>query len=141
QNYNVVSPTPNAPYAAGQILPCTVDLFGTSNTDLNLAINLVSAFHGSNVVLTISTSFIVSKTSSSEKVENNVTYYEQSVNYQIPDGVATGLYSVVFLERITGTEIDIPVNILGKASNSSSSVDNNSLSVTSPTRSIFQSSS
>jgi hypothetical protein len=139
QNYNIVSPTQNAPYAAGQILPCTVDLLGSSNTDLNLAINLVSAFPGSNMIFTISTSFIVSETSSSEKVVNNVTYYEQSINYQIPDGVVTGLYNVVFLERTTGTQVDIPVNIIGKASNSTLSVAGNSVSTTTLNRSTFQS--
>jgi hypothetical protein len=102
-------------------------------------LSILSAFPGSNMVLTISTSFIVSKTSSSEKVVNNVTYYEQSINYQIPDGVVTGLYNAVFLERTTDTQVDIPVNVIGKANNSTSLVAGNSVSATTLNRSTFQS--
>lgn len=32
ENYNITSPSANAPYVAGQTLPCTVELFGDSNT-------------------------------------------------------------------------------------------------------------
>jgi hypothetical protein len=30
QNYNVTSPVSNGPYVAGQVLPCTVDIFDSA---------------------------------------------------------------------------------------------------------------
>ncbi|KAI8890907.1 hypothetical protein K501DRAFT_167452 [Backusella circina FSU 941] len=121
QNYNITSPSANAPYVAGQTLPCTVDLFGDSTTDLNLLISLSSAA-SSNTTLTISSGMVVTKQTGSSKTVNNQTVYEQSTNYPIPTTVTPGAYKVTFLEQTTGTTIDVPINVLAVAASTSSMV-------------------
>ncbi|ORZ23174.1 hypothetical protein BCR42DRAFT_319305 [Absidia repens] len=115
--FNVSSPTPNSPYVAQQILPCTYQLFqDVDTTGITMNINLVSAAAGSNVSLPISTNSDMSKSSNSAKQNGNTTYYEHSVNYMIPTTVAPGDYKVSFVAN--NAPFDIPITILPAASSS-----------------------
>lgn len=80
-------------------------------------IDLVSAATGSNVTLNIATNADMSKSSNSAKQNGNVTYYEHSVNYLIPDTVVPGNYKVAFIAN--GAALDIPITILPAAASSS----------------------
>ena len=55
----------------------------------------------------------VSKTG--EKRAGNVTYYEHSINYKIPQTVRPGKYNVVFYDKSTNTQLDIPIEIRSAA--------------------------
>ena len=55
----------------------------------------------------------VSKTG--EKHAGNVTYYEHSINYKIPQTVRPGKYNVVFYDKSTNTQLDIPIEIRSAA--------------------------
>ncbi|KAI8639523.1 hypothetical protein BD408DRAFT_421273 [Parasitella parasitica] len=116
QNYNVSSPVSNGPYVVGQILPCTIQLFENVMSDIALSISLSSAATGSNLTYPIAASVDVSKTSASAKQNGNITYYEHSVNYNIPTTVVPGAYNVVFLDSKTNTHLDVPINVLPAAS-------------------------
>ncbi|KAI8992062.1 hypothetical protein BDF20DRAFT_848005 [Mycotypha africana] len=142
QNYNVTSPVANGPYVVGQVLPCTIVLFENIVSDISLSITLQSAAAGSNVSLPVATSVDTSKTPASAKQNGNVTYYEHSVNYNIPTTVTPGQYKVVFLDSKTNTHLDVPINVLPAASasviNSASATGGASASSTS-SGSIFKS--
>ncbi|KAI8356125.1 hypothetical protein EDC96DRAFT_515844 [Choanephora cucurbitarum] len=140
QNYNVSSPVSNGPYVAGQVLPCTIQLFDTVPTVPQLTISLTSAT-SSNVSYVISSSVDVSKTSASAKQNGNVTYYEHSVNYNIPSTVTPGTYNVVFLDTLTNTHLDVPINVLPVASTPSASSAAGTGSSAAPTASVFKPSS
>ncbi|KAK4512773.1 Small subunit (SSU) processome component [Mucor velutinosus] len=116
QNYNVSSPVSNGPYVVGQILPCTIQLFENVVSDIALSISLDSAAAGSNLTYPIAASVDVSKTTASAKQNGNITYYEHSVNYNIPTTVVPGAYKVVFLDSKTNTHLDVPINVLPAAS-------------------------
>ncbi|CAO3621156.1 unnamed protein product [Mucor hiemalis] len=116
QNYNVSSPVSNAPYVMGQILPCTIQLFENVSSDIQLSISLDSAAAGSNVSLPIATNVDVSKTTASAKQNGNVTFYEHSVNYNIPTNIIPGAYKVVFLDARTNSHLDVPITVLPVAS-------------------------
>ena len=105
-----------------------------------LTISLTSAT-SSNVSYVISSSVDVSKTSASAKQNGNVTYYEHSVNYNIPSTVTPGTYNVVFLDTLTNTHLDVPINVLPVASTPSASSAAGTGSSASPTASIFKPSS
>ncbi|KAI8047956.1 uncharacterized protein B0P05DRAFT_565044 [Gilbertella persicaria] len=115
QNYNVSSPVSNGPYVAGQVLPCTIQLFENVVSDIALSISLTSVA-SSNVSYTIASSVDTSKTSASAKQNGNVTYYEHSVNYNIPTTITPGAYNVVFFDSRTNTHLDVPINVLPVAS-------------------------
>ncbi|KAI8332456.1 hypothetical protein BC941DRAFT_436754 [Chlamydoabsidia padenii] len=116
--FNVSSPTPNSPYVAQQILPCTYQLFQNVDTSgITLNINLISTAAGSNVTLNIATNADMSKSSNSAKQNGNVTYYEHSNNYLIPSTVVPGNYKVSFVAN--GAALDIPITILPAAASSS----------------------
>jgi hypothetical protein len=84
--------------------------------DITLSISLTSAAAGSNVSIPIAQNVDVNKNTASAKQNGNVTYYEQSVNYQIPATVTPGTYNVVFLDTKTATHLDVPINVLPAAS-------------------------
>ncbi|KAG2226227.1 hypothetical protein INT45_003372 [Circinella minor] len=55
----------------------------------------------------------VSKTG--EKHAGNVTYYEHSVNYKIPQTIRPGKYNVIFYDKSTDTQLDVPIEIRSAA--------------------------
>ncbi|KAI8328986.1 hypothetical protein BC941DRAFT_443946 [Chlamydoabsidia padenii] len=123
--FNVSSPTPNSPYVAKQILPCTYELFqNVDTTGLIMNIDLISTATGSNVSLNIATNADMSKTTNSAKMNGNITYYEHSTNYLIPATVAPGNYKVAF--SASGSVLDIPITILPAAASSSLSAKSGS---------------
>lgn len=116
--FNVTSPTPNSPYVAQQVLPCTYQLFqNVDTTGITMNINLVSAAAGSNTTLSIQANADMSKSSNSAKQNGNVTFYEHSINYLIPNTVVPGNYKVSFVAN--GAPFDIPITILPAAASSS----------------------
>ncbi|ORZ13719.1 hypothetical protein BCR42DRAFT_493097 [Absidia repens] len=118
-NFNVTSPTPNSPYVAQQILPCTYQLFqNVDTTGLTMNIDLISTATGSNVSLHIATNADMSKSSNSAKQNGNLTSYEHSTNYLIPTSVTPGSYKVSFSAG-GAAPLDIPINILPAAASSS----------------------
>jgi hypothetical protein len=84
--------------------------------DIALSISLDSSVAGSNVSYPIAASVDVSKTTASAKQNGNITYYEHSVNYNIPTTVTPGTYNVVFMDSKTNTHLDVPINVLPAAS-------------------------
>jgi hypothetical protein len=87
-------------------------------------IDLISTATGSNVSLSIATKGDMSKSSNSAKQNGNVTYYEHSTNYLIPDTVLPGNYKVAF--SASGSVLDIPITILPAAASSSLSAKSGS---------------
>ncbi|KAI8376955.1 hypothetical protein BD560DRAFT_391263 [Blakeslea trispora] len=136
QNYNVSSPVSNGPYVAGRVLPCTIQLFDTVPTVPQLTISLTAT--SSNTSYVIASTVDVSKTSASAKQNGNVTYYEHSVNYNIPATVAPGTYNVVFLDTLTNTHLDVPINVLPVASTPSANSATGSGASAAPTSSVFK---
>ncbi|KAI8096787.1 uncharacterized protein BX664DRAFT_324829 [Halteromyces radiatus] len=131
--FNVTSPTPNSPYVAQQILPCTYRIFqDVDTTGITLNIQLSSTAAGSNTTLVIATNADVSKSSNSANQNGNITYYEHSVNYNIPTTVTPGSYKVSFIAN--GAPLDIPISILPAASSTALS-KSGSASGSSPTSS------
>ncbi|KAI9032926.1 hypothetical protein CLU79DRAFT_728796 [Phycomyces nitens] len=115
KNYNVTSPVSNGPYVVGQVLPCTYQLFDEYDTSvLKLQISLTSATNAS-ITLPITTNADISKTTEFSKFEGNYTYYEHSINYQIPTTVAVGQYNVVFLDATTQTKLVVPIEVRAAA--------------------------
>ena len=53
----------------------------------------------------------VSKTDASAKQNGNVTYYEHSINYNVPKTVTPGSYQVVFSDLSTNTDLSVPIEI------------------------------
>ncbi|EIE81412.1 hypothetical protein RO3G_06117 [Rhizopus delemar RA 99-880] len=117
QNYNVTSPVSNGPYVAGQVLPCTVDIFDSATASISLSITLASTTN-TNVSYVIAQNLDTSKSTGTQKTKANTTYYEHSVNYNIPNNITSGVYNVVFLDSLTNTHLDVPINILPLASSS-----------------------
>ncbi|KAG0172685.1 hypothetical protein DFQ30_009912 [Apophysomyces sp. BC1015] len=116
KNYNVSSPVRNGPYVVGQVLPCTYQLFPDIDSSvLHLNIQLQGATPGSNVSLTIGTDVDVTKTAASVMHNGNITYYEHSINYQIPTTVTPGSYNVEFIDTSTNTKLPIPIEIRAAA--------------------------
>ncbi|KAI8987362.1 hypothetical protein BDF20DRAFT_904511 [Mycotypha africana] len=124
RNYNVTSPVTNGPYVIGQILPCTYRLFSdVDSSALNLQIDLEalpvgntisssSSSNGNNsTTISITASADVSKTDAFVKREGNLTYYEHSINFNIPSTVKPGNYHVIFLDKSTSTKLAIPIEI------------------------------
>lgn len=81
-------------------------------TALNFQINLESTTVGTNITsIPIATSADVSKTDAFVKREGNLTYFEHSINFNIPSTVKPGNYQVVFLDKSTNTKLPIPIEI------------------------------
>ncbi|KAI8327180.1 hypothetical protein BD560DRAFT_451885 [Blakeslea trispora] len=135
RNFNVTSPVSNGPYVVGQILPCTYRLLSdVDSTALNLQIDLVPSGSslpavtavpsngtatGSNTTassVSIAANADVSKTDAFIKREGNLTYYEHSINFNIPTSVKPGQYNVVFLDKATNTKLPVPIEIRPAAS-------------------------
>ncbi|KAL1933162.1 hypothetical protein VTP01DRAFT_8840 [Rhizomucor pusillus] len=57
----------------------------------------------------------VSKSEASAKREGNLTYYEHSINYQIPSTLPPGPYEVVFYDTSTDAKLSIPIEIRAAA--------------------------
>ncbi|KAL0091945.1 hypothetical protein J3Q64DRAFT_1726242 [Phycomyces blakesleeanus] len=115
KNYNVTSPVSNGPYVVGQVVPCTYQLFNEYDTSvLKLQISLESATN-SSINFPITTNADISKTTEFSKFEGNYTYYEHSINYQIPSTVAVGQYNVVFLDATTQTKLVVPIEVRAAA--------------------------
>ncbi|CEG78812.1 hypothetical protein RMATCC62417_13359 [Rhizopus microsporus] len=117
QNYNVTKPIMNGIYVAGQMLPCTVTIFENVPADISLSVSLVSAANSSTSFV-IATTFDTSKSPDSVRTNNNVTYYEHSINYNIPTNIPVGSYKVVFLDSKTNTQTVVPITILPVSSSS-----------------------
>lgn len=64
----------------------------------------------------------VSKTDAFVKREGNLTYYEHSINFNIPTTVKPGNYLVVFFDRATNTKLPIPIEIRPAAAPTSSGI-------------------
>ncbi|KAG2227176.1 hypothetical protein INT45_008420 [Circinella minor] len=134
KNFNVTSPVSNGPYVAGQVLPCTYILFSEVDTSsLKLQITLepvgsspsagsssssskaspsgTSATSSNNSTMVIAQNADVSKTDASAKQNGNVTYYEHSINYNVPKTVTPGSYQVVFSDLATNTDLSVPIEI------------------------------
>ncbi|ORE10947.1 hypothetical protein BCV72DRAFT_268150 [Rhizopus microsporus var. microsporus] len=136
RNYNVTSPVTNGPYVVGQILPCTYRLFSDVDTSaLNLEIDLEAAPQGvspqgtNTTTLPIAVSADVSKTDAFIKREGNLTYYEHSINFNIPQTVKPGNYHVVFFDKSTNTKLSIPIEIRPAASSTSVGTKATSISI------------
>ncbi|KAI8876990.1 hypothetical protein K501DRAFT_231016 [Backusella circina FSU 941] len=121
RNYNVTSPVSNGPYVIGQILPCTYRLFSdVDSSALNLQIDLESAAVGVNTTtVPIAITADVSKTDAFVKREGNLTYYEHSINFNIPQTVKPGNYRVIFFDKSTNTKLPIPIEIRPAAATTS----------------------
>ncbi|KAI7864712.1 uncharacterized protein EV154DRAFT_180478 [Mucor mucedo] len=113
RNYNVTSPVSNGPYVVNQILPCTYRLFSdVDSSALTLQINLEATVVGTNATsILIAATADVSKTDAFVKREGNLTYFEHSINFNIPSTVKPGNYQVVFLDKSTNTKLPIPIEI------------------------------
>ncbi|KAI8076432.1 uncharacterized protein B0P05DRAFT_545854 [Gilbertella persicaria] len=131
RNYNVTSPVSNGPYVVGQILPCTYRLFSdVDSSALNLQIDLVptapaivpaapsaantsanTTINATSTTITVAATADVSKTDAFIKREGNLTYYEHSINFNIPSTVKPGNYHVVFFDKATNTKLPIPIEI------------------------------
>ncbi|KAL0088513.1 hypothetical protein F4703DRAFT_1846832 [Phycomyces blakesleeanus] len=81
---------------------------------LKLQISLESATN-SSINFPITTNADISKTTEFSKFEGNYTYYEHSINYQIPSTVAVGQYNVVFLDATTQTKLVVPIEVRAAA--------------------------
>ncbi|KAI9256249.1 hypothetical protein BY458DRAFT_519489 [Sporodiniella umbellata] len=114
QNYNVSRPVVNGLYVAGQMLPCTVDIFASGTSDLALSVALTSTTN-SSISYEITNKLDASKTGDTMS-NNNVTFYQHSVNYNIPNNMTSGTYQVVFTDANTNTKVSVPVKILPMAS-------------------------
>ncbi|KAI9313516.1 hypothetical protein BX666DRAFT_1977260 [Dichotomocladium elegans] len=128
KNYNVTSPVSDGPYVVGQVLPCTYQLFSdidSSSLNLEIALEPAGGSLTSNGTIVIAESADVSKTSAFAKQNGNLTYYEHSINYQIPNKVLPGSYQVVFFDKSTNTQLPVPIEIRPQAQ---------STSATSPTK-------
>ncbi|KAL7318993.1 hypothetical protein PS15m_002170 [Mucor circinelloides] len=113
RNYNVTSPVSNGPYVIGQILPCTYRLFSdVDSSALNLQIDLEATTAGTNTTtIPIASTADVSKTDAFVKREGNLTYFEHSINFNIPTTVKPGNYNAVFFDKSTNTKLPIPIEI------------------------------
>ncbi|CEP07823.1 hypothetical protein [Parasitella parasitica] len=113
RNYNVTSPVSNGPYVIGQILPCTYRLFSdVDSSALNLQIDLEPTPAGVNATtIPIAVTADVSKTDAFVKREGNLTYFEHSINFNIPTTVKPGNYHCVFFDKSTNTKLPIPIEI------------------------------
>lgn len=79
---------------------------------LNLQINLEATAVGTNLTsIPIATTADVSKTDAFVKREGNLTYFEHSINFNIPSTVKPGNYQVVFFDKSTNTKLPIPIEI------------------------------
>ncbi|KAI9016460.1 hypothetical protein CLU79DRAFT_325488 [Phycomyces nitens] len=121
RNYNVTSPVSNGPYVIGQILPCTYRLFSdVDSSALSLQVTLEPTALPSNGSLLISANADVTKTDAFIKRDGNLTYYEHSINFNIPSTVKPGNYKVVFLDKSTNTQLPVPIEVRPPAVSTSS---------------------
>ncbi|OBZ80261.1 hypothetical protein A0J61_11690, partial [Choanephora cucurbitarum] len=75
-----------------------------------------STANATSTIVSIATNADVSKTDAFIKREGNLTYYEHSINFNIPTAVKPGQYNVVFLDKSTNTKLPIPIEIRPAAS-------------------------
>lgn len=79
---------------------------------LTLQVNLEATVVGTNTTsILIAATADVSKTDAFVKREGNLTYFEHSINFNIPSTVKPGNYQVVFLDKSTNTKLPIPIEI------------------------------
>ncbi|KAI9497539.1 hypothetical protein BDB00DRAFT_756678 [Zychaea mexicana] len=125
RNYNVTSPVTDGPYVVDQILPCTYRLFSdvdSSSLKLQIVLKAVSTDASAQQQdITIAENADVSKTEASAKHAGNMTYYEHSINFKIPQTVRPGKYNVVFKDKSTNTELEVPIEIRSAAAANSPS--------------------
>lgn len=87
---------------------------------LNLQIDLESAAVGVNTTtVPIAITADVSKTDAFVKRDGNLTYYEHSINFNIPQTVKPGQYRVIFFDKSTNTKLPIPIEIRPAAATTS----------------------
>lgn len=79
-----------------------------------------AAAGSSNSTIVIAENADTTKTDASVKTKDNTTYYEHSINYAIPKTLTPGQYQVVFLDKTTNTQLDIPIEIRPASAASSS---------------------
>ncbi|KAI8990000.1 hypothetical protein BDB01DRAFT_848103 [Pilobolus umbonatus] len=106
--FAVTSPSPNSPYITGQMLPCIYLIASNATSEtLQLAISLEL---GNMSILLIDRADI-SPGFSYERQLGQSTVYEHQFNYNLPINMATGVYQVKFTDRISLSEVSIPVRI------------------------------
>lgn len=96
-----------------------------------------NATANSNNTLVITDNADVSKTAAFEKQDGNVTYYEHSINYNIPTTLTPGNYEVVFTDTSTNTQLPVPIEIRPAEASTSSSASQTGSSSNSGESSIF----
>lgn len=118
-NFNVTSPVENQTYVAGQTLPITWRLLGSTDfSSLQLEIVLTNSISGNYTETVITAQADVS--ASNQQSSNNETFYEHSINYPIPAMATLGNYNVIFIPKDTNANTTIPIQIIAAAKTSSS---------------------
>ncbi|CAO3693764.1 unnamed protein product [Umbelopsis ramanniana] len=118
-NFNVTNPVENQTYVTGQQLPITWRLLGTSDfSSLQLEIVLTNTLSGNYSETIITAQADVS--ASNQQSDNNVTFYEHSLNYPIPATAPLGNYNVIFMSKDTSTNTTVPIKIIAPAATSTS---------------------
>ncbi|KAI9285116.1 hypothetical protein BC943DRAFT_324513 [Umbelopsis sp. AD052] len=119
--FDILSPLPNSIYVAGQILP-VVYSYSTSiaaSQTLQLAVSVIpNASNQLNV-----TSFVVtpnadvSPSGKLSRGRDNLSFYEKAINFPIPKDAPSGIYDVIFFDKLQQTNTVITVKINPQAPN------------------------
>ncbi|KAG2183602.1 hypothetical protein INT43_006608 [Umbelopsis isabellina] len=120
--FEIVSPTPQSIYVAGQMLP----VIYVVNSDIvaNKALELSIFLNPAEPKLNISTMLITAKadvgaSARVSKAPNGVFAFEHAVNFNIPKDAPAGIYNVVFVDSVMQVNTTVPVAIKAAASPSS----------------------
>ncbi|SAL97911.1 hypothetical protein [Absidia glauca] len=90
-------------------LPTATSSTNTTNTNSSGSSSIPT--ESTNGTYIISDKADVSRTDAFFKQEGNLTYFEHSINFNIPTTAKAGNYKVVFTERTTNANMVIPIEI------------------------------
>ncbi|CAM0136768.1 unnamed protein product [Umbelopsis sp. WA50703] len=122
--FEIVSPTPQAIYVAGQILPViyTVnsDIVAQKALELSVYISPAADSHLNITTRVITPNADVGSSPRVSKGANGVFVFEHAVNFNIPKDAPAGNYDVVFADSVMHVNTTVPVVIKAAASSPSS---------------------
>ncbi|KAJ2961127.1 hypothetical protein NQZ79_g3640 [Umbelopsis isabellina] len=117
--FEIVSPTPQSIYVAGQMLPViyVVNSDIVANKALDLSIFLNPAEPKLNITtMLITASADVGASPRVSKAPNGVFAFEHALNFNIPKDAPAGIYNVVFVDGVMQANTTVPVTIKAAAS-------------------------
>ncbi|CEG84127.1 hypothetical protein RMATCC62417_17974 [Rhizopus microsporus] len=108
---NISSPLVNGVYVTNRTLPCTYTPANPANLKLNIYLTSTSISGFNETVIAADADISNDPTNTVPITQGTTTYYQHSVNYQIPPTTPAGQYQVIYQNVNTNSNTSIPITI------------------------------